>query len=75
MMERDYLKEVFMCESKTINTEVAQKACIMAKEEMKEIALKNFREVCGCYHAGTCTVDCKECALDNCETLMDLFNE
>jgi len=46
-----------------------------AEHDLKEKVLKNFREVCGCYHAGNCTVDCKECVFANCETLTDLLNE
>jgi len=52
-----------------------KKGVKVAEKDTKQKVLKNFREVCGCYHLGTCTVDCNECTFGNCETLTDLFNK
>lgn len=50
-----------------------QRAILKHNSEEQKRVLKNYRQICGCFHQGLCTVDCHPCAFHRCETLKDLF--
>lgn len=52
-----------------------QRAILQHNKEEQKRVLKNYRKICGCFHQGLCTVDCKRCAFHRCETLKDLFKD
>ncbi|MBP1615728.1 MAG: hypothetical protein H6Q13_3176 [Bacteroidetes bacterium] len=62
-------------EDAVMTSNAIQRALIKHNEKQKKTVLKNFRNVCGCFHKGTCTVDSKKCTFSRCESLTDLFKE
>ncbi|WP_321331831.1 hypothetical protein [uncultured Bacteroides sp.] len=58
-----------------ITSNAIQRALIKQNEKYKNTALKNFRQICGCFYKGTCTINSKKCTFSRCESLTDLFKE
>lgn len=62
-------------ESVIMASEAIQKAILRHNAEEQKRVLENYRQICGCYHKGSCAVDGEVCTFMRCETLKDLFKE
>lgn len=76
-MERAFVAGVEWQSDKSaiMTSEAIQLAIIRHNSDEQKRVLKNYRQICGCFYQGTCTVDCKKCTFMRCEKLKELFNE